>query len=515
MRNKIEIPEIVQKIAQVFKDNGNKSFVVGGYVRDSIMFKESKDIDIATDLYIDDVINLFKDLDITKDIMKTGDKFPVARIFTNCGEEFEIATFRSDISEVSYTLEDFLSFLKENDIIISEEIMSNLRNDKWEETSNNILNKEFKEFKESLFLTGKDIGFKIVSDIKEDVNRRDFTFNALFADALTGEVIDLVGGLDDLKNKTIKFVGDPIKRIKEDRTRLLRLIRFKEKFEFKVEDGLLIKDHNTLIDGLDVKDQVKKEMIVNEMIKGNHQAKNSISFFNSLLEFGLLQQAFPSLLLKKPIHSSTNIETMLVQILWDNDPKEIELVLHRMKWSSVIISRIVCFINIKNLDVQGEFEGLSRLIKKIESSESTLIFSEFFIEKMLDYDKSSLVKVMLRFNLTVKKEMFPNIPNGIELGKAIHSKEVEILKETIKKYPKELTLNMDGIFLDMENILKKYNYKIGSCKDSVEIQQISLFCMNNPRDYRKPVLIDLISPMFSFAGLYPNTMKTFNIKPDL
>lgn len=74
--------------------------------------------------------------------------------------------------------------------------------------------------------------------------------------------------------------------------------------------------------------------------------------------------------------------------------------------------------------------------------------------------------------------------------------------------------NLDGIHLDMDELIKKYNGKIHSCSDCTEIQQISLFCQQNRNDYRKPVLLDMINPMFTFAGLYPHIMKDFNIKPD-
>ena len=75
-------------------------------------------------------------------------------------------------------------------------------------------------------------------------------------------------------------------------------------------------------------------------------------------------------------------------------------------------------------------------------------------------------------------------------------------------------LNLDGIHLDMDELIKKYNGKIHSCSDGTEIQQISLFTQQNYNDYRKPVLLDMINPMFAYGGLYPNVIKSFDIKPD-
>jgi hypothetical protein len=75
----------------------------------------------------------------------------------------------------------------------------------------------------------------------------------------------------------------------------------------------------------------------------------------------------------------------------------------------------------------------------------------------------------------------------------------------------EIKLNLEGIHLDMEELIKKYNGKIGSCSNSVEIQQIALFCQNNRNDYRRAVLMDMIKPEFAFAGLYPH-VNTFSIE---
>tara|TARA_R110001632_G_scaffold51400_1_gene128120 strand:+ start:520 stop:807 length:288 start_codon:yes stop_codon:yes gene_type:complete len=74
-------------------------------------------------------------------------------------------------------------------------------------------------------------------------------------------------------------------------------------------------------------------------------------------------------------------------------------------------------------------------------------------------------------------------------------------------------INLDGIHLDMDTLIEKYNGKMHSVSDSKEIQQISLFCQNNITDYRKPVLMDMINPMLSFAALYPHIMTNLDYNP--
>ena len=76
-------------------------------------------------------------------------------------------------------------------------------------------------------------------------------------------------------------------------------------------------------------------------------------------------------------------------------------------------------------------------------------------------------------------------------------------------------LNLNGIHLDMDTLIEKYNGKIHSVSDTNEIQQISLFCQHNRTDYRKPVLMDMINPMFTFAALYPHIMSNLDYNPGM
>ena len=75
---------------------------------------------------------------------------------------------------------------------------------------------------------------KFVSSPEDDSNRRDFTINALYLDD-DDKVLDFHGGLEDLKNKVIRFIGDPETRVKEDPLRILRAERFARRLGFKIE----------------------------------------------------------------------------------------------------------------------------------------------------------------------------------------------------------------------------------------------------------------------------------------
>ena len=99
-----------------------------------------------------------------------------------------------------------------------------------------------------------------VKDIEEDYVRRDFTINAIYMDE-NFNVIDPSGlGLKDLKDKLIRFIGDPEKRIKEDPLRILRAERFETNLGFKIEDNtyLAIKKNRHLLDKINP-DKIKEE----------------------------------------------------------------------------------------------------------------------------------------------------------------------------------------------------------------------------------------------------------------
>ncbi len=77
---------------------------------------------------------------------------------------------------------------------------------------------------------GRRATVEFSDDWQADAARRDFTINALYADPQTGEIFDYFGGLDDLKDRRVRFIGDPLQRIAEDHLRILRFFRFHARF---------------------------------------------------------------------------------------------------------------------------------------------------------------------------------------------------------------------------------------------------------------------------------------------
>ncbi len=159
---------------------GYKAYIVGGSVRDIILGNlKPHDVDIATNMPMAELQKMFK----TYDIGKSKD-FGIVTV-KHGGHDFEIAQFRND---------------------------------------------------GTYFDGRRPESVTITSKFKDDVERRDFTINAMGINA-KGEIIDYFDGKRDIKNKVLKTVGDPYKRFGEDYLRMMRLARFASKLDFEVEKG--------------------------------------------------------------------------------------------------------------------------------------------------------------------------------------------------------------------------------------------------------------------------------------
>jgi len=177
---KIKLTPQMQECAKFFKGLG-KTYFVGGCVRDIIMGNEPHDYDLITNKEPDEIIAYMKANG--RRAYLTGKRYGTisCKIGPN-NEMTEVTTFRSDIYD----------FKSRKPIV------------------------KFSKF------------------LDEDLNRRDFTINSLVAD-MDGNVKDLKGGLEDLKNKVLRTVGNSKQRMKEDPLRILRGIRFAAKYGLEIE----------------------------------------------------------------------------------------------------------------------------------------------------------------------------------------------------------------------------------------------------------------------------------------
>lgn len=163
-------------VVRCLGDNGHRALLAGGCVRDMLLGLEPKDYDVATDAVPERVIELFART------RKVGAQFGVVLV-RQAGLWIEVATFRSDHA-----------------------------------------------YQDGRHPVGVTFG-----DPVEDAKRRDFTVNGMFYDPIADEIIDHVGGQDDLRRGLIRTIGSPDKRFGEDHLRLIRAVRFSARFQFPIE----------------------------------------------------------------------------------------------------------------------------------------------------------------------------------------------------------------------------------------------------------------------------------------
>lgn len=225
--------DFTRYILKTIEDKGFKAYVVGGYVRDYIMNIKSSDIDIATSATPDQILNLFKD----EKCLTHGIDFGTV-VLVRGGEEIEVTTFRSE--------GEYKDFRRPSEVLFSKEL-------------------------------------------KDDINRRDFTINALAMD-LRGKVYDYVGGERDIEDKILRSVGDPHERIREDALRILRAVRFSSKYDLSIEEDL----KQAIRENVELLKFLSPERIYEELSKMLMYEKPSKSFYK-MAELDILEVILPEL----------------------------------------------------------------------------------------------------------------------------------------------------------------------------------------------------------------------------
>ncbi len=226
-----------------------EAYLVGGAVRDLLLDKPPKDFDIATEAHPEQVKKVFPSCRLI------GRRFRLAHV--HFGRDYlEVATFRAPHDD-------------------DEGNASSKTSD-----------------------DGRIIHDNVYGTLEQDALRRDFTVNALFYNLQTGEVLDHVKGMDDIKVKQLRLIGDPETRYREDPVRMLRAIRFATKLGFSIEPkteapiyklGHLLKN-------------IAPARLFDETLKMFHGG-HALETFNLLRQYDLFQYLFPltehSLLLEK------------------------------------------------------------------------------------------------------------------------------------------------------------------------------------------------------------------------
>ena len=172
------------------------AYLVGGCVRDLLLERQPKDFDIGTSATPRQIKRLFSNCRII------GRRFRLAHIYFQNGKIIEVATFRArDGGEPAEEAETQVAPEEGDDLLIRDD--------------------------------------NVFGTPEEDALRRDFTINALFYDVNAETVLDHAGGLSDLRRRSVRTIGDPATRFREDPIRILRAIKFAARLDFDIEPKTL------------------------------------------------------------------------------------------------------------------------------------------------------------------------------------------------------------------------------------------------------------------------------------
>lgn len=230
---KIDLPEKVTKVIDVFRKNGGEIFVVGGAVRDIMLGRVVKDWDFTTNLTPEEMKKIFLRNSFY------NNKFGTFSIVLKDKEIFEVTTYRTEQGYSDWRHPDGI---------------------KWGKT------------------------------LDEDLMRRDFTINAMAVD-INGNLTDIYGGQEDLKNKLIKTVGNPNERFKEDPLRMMRGIRIAAELGFLLENDTFesIQNNAQLIQNIAM-ERVREELF--RILKTDKPGDG----MKLLRNCGLMEQIMPEIL---------------------------------------------------------------------------------------------------------------------------------------------------------------------------------------------------------------------------
>ena len=169
------------KVCDVLADRGFAAYVVGGAVRDILLGIAPKDFDVATDARPEQIKPLFRRA------LLIGRRFRLVHVMLG-PETIEVSTFRAADSQPAEKDEH-----------------------------------------------GRVLRDNVFGTVEEDARRRDFTVNALYYDCKSGELVDYHGGLADLRKRTLRIIGDPETRFREDPVRMLRAVRLGAKLGLSID----------------------------------------------------------------------------------------------------------------------------------------------------------------------------------------------------------------------------------------------------------------------------------------
>ena len=378
-RNK-DLKFIFKKLQEGIPEDKVVARFVGGCVRKYLSNEKIDDIDIATILTTDQIKEKFKDTNLK--VIDTGIKHGTVTIVSK-NHKVELTTLRKDIKT-----------------------------------------------------DGRHAEVEYTDDWQQDSERRDFTINAIYMD-INGKLYDPQMGTVDLKNKNIKFIGDPQKRIEEDYLRIVRFIRFKVMYDIVVEPTT----NDAIKQNLDGIQKISKERILIELLK-ILSLKNFLTINQSSNLREIFLMIFPEFLylkrlerLKKVYQYSKVNEDILLAVMLIDDKENHEYFIHKYNASNKTKETLEQF-----------YKNLIKLKNDKEFFEKNLIKNVYLNGKnhltalnLINFSINSKVKIndfTKTFNKILKIKV-PIFPIDGEILKQKGMQEGERLGNVLKTLEKE------------------------------------------------------------------------------
>ena len=370
------IPQSVKDLHKLFNASGKKLYLVGGAVRDFLTGDKPKDFDLATDALPDEVLGIIDDKYRTN---LQGKAFGVVVVFTKDQPEgMEIATFREDTSK------------------------------------------------------GRNPEVKLGVTIDQDVKRRDISFNGLFFDLDTNEIVDLVGGQQDLKDGITRMIGDPSERFEEDSLRILRAFRFASRYEHPLhkDTEAAIAKRNQL-ENVDPESgemkRISQERVWEEMKKAWKQAKDYNYYLAFFTKFDMWNQVFPGVEINTNLVASKDFVVVFANLFKNAKIEGLETkMVQQFRIEQENAKKIVFLLELSKMAVEDVFD----IFKK---RQQCAITDATILEWLrVSNNQSDMLLKFVEYKPTVSsQELMAQGIKGKDLGIEIKRLETEKFKQML------------------------------------------------------------------------------------
>ena len=379
LNTEIPLPNDIIEISNAYIKAGKDIFLVGGAVRDFIQGVKPKDWDLVTNALPDESKEILRGFRVSDE---QGKNFGVLRVYTKDEPEgYEIASYRRDLSGGRDTKGD-----------------------------------------DQKVQMGSDV------TIEDDCMRRDLTSNALFYDIRNKKIVDLVGGVDDIKNGIVRAVGDASQRFIEDRLRILRIFRFASRMNGKIDEqtSKAILNDNRLR-GIGPKDDVSQERIWEEMLKSFKQAKDYNYYLSLFTKYNMWGEVFPGVQINTKVVESKNFVILIANLFLGNSTDKLEVKLVQdFKIDGETAKKVVFLLELLNLTPEVVLDTYR---KKTSCSIDDVTILEWL--EVTGNESNTLIK-FLEYKPTVSsQELMEKGYKGKELGLEIKRLEIEKFKSMI------------------------------------------------------------------------------------